>query len=129
MFASVGFLKGLRFVSDAASAVAAAAVAAVAKRRKKDCFPNSVAASPGSVDTPLVAAAAAADAAGDTDGSGGASDRKRKKARTTFTGRQIFELEKQFEHKKYLSTSERAELARSLGVTDQQVSASKKSAL
>ncbi|XP_052120321.1 homeobox protein Hox-B2 [Frankliniella occidentalis] len=51
----------------------------------------------------------------------GAADRKRKKARTTFTGRQIFELEKQFELKKYLSSSERAEMARLLGVTDTQV--------
>ncbi|XP_034234732.1 homeobox protein Nkx-6.1 [Thrips palmi] len=49
------------------------------------------------------------------------ADRKRKKARTTFTGRQIFELEKQFEVKKYLSSSERAEMARLLGVTDTQV--------
>ncbi|KAK3910595.1 Homeobox protein ceh-9 [Frankliniella fusca] len=49
-----------------------------------------------------------------------AGDRKRKKARTTFTGRQIFELEKQFELKKYLSSSERAEMARLLGVTDTQ---------
>ncbi|XP_049785047.1 homeobox protein Nkx-2.8-like [Schistocerca cancellata] len=59
-------------------------------------------------------------------GSGGApgsdSDRKRKKARTTFTGRQIFELERQFEQKKYLSSSERAEMAKLLNVTETQVS-------
>lgn len=48
--------------------------------------------------------------------------KKRKKARTTFTGRQIFELERQFERKKYLSSSERAETARLLGVTETQVS-------
>lgn len=47
---------------------------------------------------------------------------KRKKARTTFTGRQIFELEKQFEIKKYLSSSERAEMAKLLNVTETQVS-------
>ncbi|XP_046998353.1 proline-rich receptor-like protein kinase PERK2, partial [Schistocerca americana] len=66
-------------------------------------------------------------AAGVSDGgSGGApgsdSDRKRKKARTTFTGRQIFELERQFEQKKYLSSSERAEMAKLLNVTETQVS-------
>ena len=48
-------------------------------------------------------------------------DRKRKKVRTTFTGRQIFELEKMFENKKYLSSSERSEMARLLNVTEQQV--------
>ncbi|GFT37868.1 homeobox protein ceh-9 [Nephila pilipes] len=46
---------------------------------------------------------------------------KRKKARTTFTGRQIFELEKQFEIKKYLSSSERADMAKLLNVTETQV--------
>ncbi|KAI3378092.1 hypothetical protein SNEBB_001100 [Seison nebaliae] len=46
---------------------------------------------------------------------------RKKKARTTFTGRQIYELEKQFEAKKYLSSSERAELANYLNVTETQV--------
>lgn len=46
---------------------------------------------------------------------------KKKKARTTFTGRQIFELEKQFESKKYLSSTERSELAKLLSVTETQV--------
>uniref|UniRef100_A0A914VJ65 Homeobox domain-containing protein n=1 Tax=Plectus sambesii TaxID=2011161 RepID=A0A914VJ65_9BILA len=46
---------------------------------------------------------------------------KKKKARTTFSGRQIFELEKQFEIKKYLSSSERGELAKLLNVTETQV--------
>jgi hypothetical protein len=41
--------------------------------------------------------------------------------RTTFTGRQIFDLEKAFEAKKYLSSSERAEMASALNVTQQQV--------
>lgn len=50
-----------------------------------------------------------------------AAERKKKKARTTFTGRQIFELEKQFEIKKYLSSSERAEMAKLLNVTETQV--------
>ncbi|KAJ6637329.1 Homeobox protein ceh-9 [Pseudolycoriella hygida] len=46
--------------------------------------------------------------------------RKKKKARTTFTGRQIFELEKQFEAKKYLSSSERSDMAKLLNVTETQ---------
>ncbi|CAG9533894.1 unnamed protein product [Cercopithifilaria johnstoni] len=46
---------------------------------------------------------------------------QKKKARTTFTGGQIFELEKQFEKKKYLSSSERGELAKLLSVTETQV--------
>ncbi|VDN56356.1 unnamed protein product [Dracunculus medinensis] len=45
---------------------------------------------------------------------------KKKKARTTFSGRQIFELERQFEIKKYLSSSERCELAKLLDVTETQ---------
>ena len=49
-------------------------------------------------------------------------EKKKKKARTTFTGRQIFELEKQFENKKYLSSSERTEMAKLLQVTETQVS-------
>ncbi|KAB0801368.1 hypothetical protein PPYR_05722 [Photinus pyralis] len=50
-----------------------------------------------------------------------ADAKKKKKARTTFTGRQIFELEKQFEMKKYLSSSERSEMAKLLNVTETQV--------
>ena len=57
-----------------------------------------------------------------SSGSGASESKKRKKARTTFTGRQIFELERQFEVKKYLSSSERAEMARLLNVTETQVS-------
>ena len=56
----------------------------------------------------------------DGDGNADGNDLQ-KKMRTTFTGKQIFELEKSFERKKYLSTSERAELAASLEVTQQQV--------
>lgn len=51
---------------------------------------------------------------------GGGEDAGRKKMRTTFTGKQIFELEKSFESKKYLSSAERAEMASSLQVTQQQ---------
>ena len=42
--------------------------------------------------------------------------------RTTFNGKQIFELEKMFENKKYLSSSERTKLAKLLYVTERQVS-------
>ena len=37
---------------------------------------------------------------------------RRKKMRTTFTGRQIFEMEKMFETKKYLNAGERSHLSR-----------------
>ena len=37
---------------------------------------------------------------------------RRKKMRTTFTGRQIFQLEKMFETKKYLNATERSSLSR-----------------
>ncbi len=47
--------------------------------------------------------------------------KKRKKARTTFTGRQIWELENTFKEKKYLTSVERNELAELLNVTDCQV--------
>lgn len=49
-------------------------------------------------------------------------DAKKKKVRTTFTGKQIYELERMFEAKKYLSSSERSELAKLLKVTEQQAS-------
>ncbi|XP_050049969.2 uncharacterized protein [Dermacentor andersoni] len=54
-------------------------------------------------------------------GESGDKAARKKKARTTFTGRQIFELERQFEIKKYLSSSERAEMAKLLNVTETQV--------
>ena len=47
--------------------------------------------------------------------------KKKKKARTTFTGRQIWELENTFKEKKYLTSAERNELAELLNVTDCQV--------
>ena len=47
--------------------------------------------------------------------------KKKKKARTTFTGRQIWELENTFKEKKYLTSTERNELAELLNVTDCQV--------
>ncbi len=48
-------------------------------------------------------------------------DGKKKKVRTTFTGKQIYELERMFEAKKYLSSAERSDLAKLLKVTEQQV--------
>ncbi|XP_071447957.1 homeobox protein Hox-B3-like [Hetaerina americana] len=71
------------------------------------------------------AASSSASGAGSGEGDGGNSSdgdhKKKKKARTTFTGRQIFELERQFEVKKYLSSSERADMAKLLNVTETQV--------
>ena len=69
-------------------------------KRRKDLFKDANTAMPGNND--------------------GNEDLK-KKMRTTFTGKQIFELEKSFESKKYLSSAERAEIATSLDVTQQQV--------
>ena len=46
---------------------------------------------------------------------------KKKKARTTFTSKQIFELEKKFGQKKYLSARERSDMATLLSVTETQV--------
>ena len=62
----------------------------------------------------------------DTEGGPGGREEEnsisgKKKMRTTFTGKQIFQLEKSFESKKYLSSAERAEMATSLEVTQQQV--------
>ncbi|PFX30300.1 transcription factor LBX1-like [Stylophora pistillata] len=47
--------------------------------------------------------------------------RKRRKARTCFTNQQIFELERRFVYKKYLSPSDRDEIAHSLGISGAQV--------
>lgn len=54
-------------------------------------------------------------------GKSGKEKIKKKKARTTFTGRQIFELEKQFKEKKYLTAAERSDMAALLNVTETQV--------
>ncbi|CAF0743577.1 unnamed protein product, partial [Didymodactylos carnosus] len=48
-------------------------------------------------------------------------DLKRKSSRPTFTGHQIFALEKMFEQTKYLAGPERARLAYSLGMSESQV--------
>ena len=49
---------------------------------------------------------------------------KKKHTRPTFTGHQIFALEKTFEQTKYLAGPERARLAYSLGITESQVKVS-----
>ena len=48
-------------------------------------------------------------------------DGKKKHTRPTFSGHQIFALEKTFEQTKYLAGPERARLAYALGMTEGQV--------
>ena len=48
-------------------------------------------------------------------------DDKKKHTRPTFSGQQIFALEKTFEQTKYLAGPERAKLAYGLGMTESQV--------
>lgn len=52
-------------------------------------------------------------------------DGKKKHSRPTFSGQQIFALEKTFEQTKYLAGPERARLAYSLGMTESQVKVSR----
>ncbi|KAG5890323.1 hypothetical protein JTB14_009138 [Gonioctena quinquepunctata] len=52
---------------------------------------------------------------------GGDKDAKKKHTRPTFSGQQIFALEKTFEQTKYLAGPERAKLAYALGMTESQV--------
>nr|CAI5854703.1 unnamed protein product [Callosobruchus analis] len=55
-------------------------------------------------------------------GLGGDKDASKKKhTRPTFSGQQIFALEKTFEQTKYLAGPERAKLAYALGMTESQV--------
>ncbi|KAL3289871.1 hypothetical protein HHI36_023261 [Cryptolaemus montrouzieri] len=51
----------------------------------------------------------------------GDKDSKKKHTRPTFSGQQIFALEKTFEQTKYLAGPERAKLAYALGMTESQV--------
>ncbi|KAF4519942.1 hypothetical protein B566_EDAN015034 [Ephemera danica] len=94
------------------------AKATPSKKRKKDVVP-SVTLAPVVVPAVPVEGAVSEDG-GSASEDGGGGGNKKKKARTTFTGRQIFELEKQFEVKKYLSSSERADMAKLLNVTETQ---------
>lgn len=60
-------------------------------------------------------------------GSGGAGEHeggKKKHTRPTFSGQQIFALEKTFEQTKYLAGPERAKLAYALGMSESQVKVS-----
>ena len=52
---------------------------------------------------------------------GDGKERRKKKTRTAFTGRQVYELEKKFKAKRYLTAPERSELAKTLGMTETQV--------
>lgn len=101
-------------VAAMAAAAAAAANAAVASD------PPPPVASPALVkkrkkEAPGDAAPAPADASGQN------GPMRPRKTRTTFTGKQLFELERIFEQKKYLSSNERQEVARLLNVTGSQV--------
>lgn len=53
-------------------------------------------------------------------------DGKKKHTRPTFSGQQIFALEKTFEQTKYLAGPERAKLAYALGMSESQVKVSTK---
>ena len=53
-----------------------------------------------------------------------AKDMKRKTSRPTFTGHQIFTLEKMFENTKYLAGTERSRLACQLAMSEAQVKVS-----
>ncbi|CAH8586560.1 unnamed protein product [Dicrocoelium dendriticum] len=55
------------------------------------------------------------------EGSGGGKVKKLRKARTAFSDAQLNELEKMFDHQKYLSVQDRIELADRLHLTDTQV--------
>lgn len=50
-----------------------------------------------------------------------APSKKRRKSRTAFTNQQIYELEKRFLYQKYLTPTDRDEIALSLGLTNAQV--------
>ena len=54
-------------------------------------------------------------------GGGMEMDGKKKHTRPTFSGQQIFALEKTFEQTKYLAGPERAKLAYALGMSESQV--------
>ena len=58
---------------------------------------------------------------GDGGGGGGGGGKSKKHTRPTFSGQQIFALEKTFEQTKYLAGPERAKLAYALGMTESQV--------
>ena len=55
--------------------------------------------------------------------SGGLGPGKTRRRRTAFTSEQLLELEKEFHSKKYLSLSERSQIAHNLRLSEVQVSA------
>ena len=57
----------------------------------------------------------------DVRGSGGSASERKKKTRTVFSRNQIFQLEAVFDSKRYLSSSERSHLAKTLVMTETQV--------
>lgn len=61
---------------------------------------------------------------GNLSNMGPEKDAKKKHTRPTFSGQQIFALEKTFEQTKYLAGPERAKLAYALGMTESQVKVS-----
>jgi hypothetical protein len=60
------------------------------------------------------------------NGNESAKDIKRKSSRPTFTGHQIFALEKMFENTKYLAGTERSRLACQLAMSEAQVKVSER---
>jgi hypothetical protein len=67
---------------------------------------------------------------GSGSGAGGQHEPgKKKHTRPTFSGQQIFALEKTFEQTKYLAGPERAKLAYALGMSESQVKVRTTSAL
>ena len=102
------------------------------RKRSYDHVIDSGTSASSTVGVPVLEDRCGADGAGARgDGSGGdsacgagaVSESKKKKARTTFSGKQIYELERKFEAKKYLTATERSDLATLLHVTETQVSA------
>jgi len=56
-----------------------------------------------------------------SSGAGGVGIKKRRKSRTAFTNKQIYELEKRFLYQKYLTPADRDEIAQSLSLSNAQV--------
>lgn len=57
----------------------------------------------------------------DSDSSPGANSGKSRRRRTAFTSEQLLELEKEFHSKKYLSLTERSQIAHNLRLSEVQV--------
>lgn len=57
----------------------------------------------------------------DSQGNGSSSSSKSRRRRTAFTSEQLLELEREFHAKKYLSLTERSQIATSLKLSEVQV--------